>query len=432
MTTSAPPRRHKFLRLVGGGIGTAESNPRRSAPSFALLAPNPPKLRSRPASLPGTAGIVLYCDRSRLLRRTDPFSRQIMIGQGAFLELLDLTVGPQGYATKSVVFPGGEFVRLADARPVAPIRRVPRAGVAADPLFAHVLARRRYEAQSDPGRAVPPASLAAVAACGPLPGVATGLNTDPARLPALPKIAAEARRVECATPRTLKERSDVLGIGDREIAKRRGIGATAPTARATAGSGAAFPESRWPHRALRRQHGLRRGDFPKHPPWLRCPRTRKDSDRRLRTAPVYGRATLQPRGSRQDPPRVRRQTDRRHALGRPSTHRRSPRGPRHRAVRLARGPEAAVRFFPRRGPGREYRGLIPGRPLCARRPPSENDRFRPQGLPFIGPFQSVDPVERPFNGFCSSAGNLRPSIGFLKRSCLMSHITIAKPRIWHF
>src|SRR5476649_1358479 len=94
--------RKSFLRILGGGVvvaagaavaiprldampaaavegwsgpGAAETDPRRRALSWALLAPNPHNLQSWSVDLSQPGTIALHVDRARLLPQTDPFSR---------------------------------------------------------------------------------------------------------------------------------------------------------------------------------------------------------------------------------------------------------------------------------------------------------------------------------------------------------------------
>ena len=95
--------------------------------------------------------IMLYCDLTRLLPETDPFSRQIMMSQGTFLELLDLAARRRGLRADIELFPEGEFgPEKPDARPTARIRLTADAAVAADPLFEQILRRRTNREAYEP------------------------------------------------------------------------------------------------------------------------------------------------------------------------------------------------------------------------------------------------------------------------------------------
>lgn len=61
---------------------------RRWALGFAILAPNPHNRQPWLVDLAYPDEIRLYVDRDRVLPETDPPGRQIVIGHGAFLELL--------------------------------------------------------------------------------------------------------------------------------------------------------------------------------------------------------------------------------------------------------------------------------------------------------------------------------------------------------
>ena len=108
--------RRRFLRVMGGGaIASAvvlsetacsseypaqavqawqgpgdESDVRRWILSYAILAPHSHNLQSWLVDLSRPDEITLYCDLTRLLPQTDPLSRQIMMSQGTFIELLDI------------------------------------------------------------------------------------------------------------------------------------------------------------------------------------------------------------------------------------------------------------------------------------------------------------------------------------------------------
>ena len=107
--------RRAFIRVAGGGVvlaagaGTAgcsaalppeavaawqgpgaDVDLRRWILSHAILAPHSHNLQSWLVDLKVPDEIVLRSDLTRLLPETDPFSRQIMMSHGTFLELLDI------------------------------------------------------------------------------------------------------------------------------------------------------------------------------------------------------------------------------------------------------------------------------------------------------------------------------------------------------
>ncbi|MGE0658971.1 MAG: nitroreductase family protein [Reyranellaceae bacterium] len=238
--------RRNFIRVVGGvgivaagGVGlrscdampesavsawsgpTNETDLRRRVLAWAQLAPNPHNRQAWLVALPGENEIVLYCDRNRLLPHTDPFSRQIMIGHGCFLELLVQAAAAEKHRAEIALFPQGGFpVGEVGSVPVARIRLAPDPAIAADPLFAHVRARRSAKVPFDTDRPVPDAAIAAlVAAVGGAAGarVRFGETRASAARQALRDLTEQAMTLEMKTPRTMAESIDLMRLSAAEI-----------------------------------------------------------------------------------------------------------------------------------------------------------------------------------------------------------------------
>jgi len=256
-------RRRRFIRMVGGGIVlaagagtlagcsvfevppsavTAWQGPskdmdlRRSVLSYALLAPNPHNMQPWMADL-GTSGeITLRLDMQRLLPATDPYGRQILMGAGAFLELLAMAAAERGHRAEVVLFPEGEPGERLDAKAFAKVRLVADASMARDPLFARVLTRRTDRRAYDPTRGLATADAELLrAAVGTLPvrlglvGRGDGPAPDTARTDAIRAIAREAWRIELTTEAPMMESMRVLRVGSSEIDQYRdGIAITSP------------------------------------------------------------------------------------------------------------------------------------------------------------------------------------------------------------
>ena len=110
--------------------------------SYAVLAPHSHNLQSWLVDLSRPDEIELRCDLTRLLPETDPYSRQIMMSQGTFIEQLDIAARERGQRAEITLFPEGVFEpHRPDARPVARIRLTADPGVAKDPLFAQITRR---------------------------------------------------------------------------------------------------------------------------------------------------------------------------------------------------------------------------------------------------------------------------------------------------
>ncbi|MEO0677646.1 MAG: twin-arginine translocation pathway signal protein [Pseudomonadota bacterium] len=243
--------RRKTLALLGGGFiaaagagvareitrtpqtaaapwGEAGSyaDPRKRALSWAILAPNPHNQQPWLVDLSKDGEITLLVNQDKLLPHTDPFSRQITIGLGCFLEVLRMAALEDGYEAQMDLFPEGSDAAALDARPVARIRLV-ETQAPKDPLFAHVLARRSLKEPFDVSRPVPSASLAALQAS--VPGAAIGTSADPDFIADMRALTTEALEIEIMTPRTFKESVDVFRVGARATdAQPDGIDLTGP------------------------------------------------------------------------------------------------------------------------------------------------------------------------------------------------------------
>lgn len=232
-----PLPRRDFIRLVGGGCiaaalpaagcsagpdpraawvnpGAGETDPRRRALAYALLAPNPHNMQPWMADLREAGAVSLYADPDRLLPASDPFNRQIVIGCGAFLELLRMAAAEDGFDAQITPFPDGEPQPRLDRRPFA--RVTFGGGGARDRLFAHALQRRTSRIPFD-GR---PAPLPAVQRIAATAGgdVHAAFTLDPAQVLVLRSLVFEAARTEAYTPAAQRETCARTFIGAANIA----------------------------------------------------------------------------------------------------------------------------------------------------------------------------------------------------------------------
>ncbi|MEJ8847714.1 Acg family FMN-binding oxidoreductase [Variovorax rhizosphaerae] len=260
--------RRSFVRLVGGGVVLAagaalvgayslssdipaaaieiwngpgeETDVRKRAVAYAVTAPNPHNRQPWLVDLREPDSITLHCDRERLLPETDPFGRQILIGHGAFLELLVMALAEQGVHSEVTLWPEGEMaprIEDWDTRPVARLRL--RQGARADPLFASVLQRHTPKLPFDTARPVTAATLAALLLQPPgNDEVRVGGTVDPARVNQLRALCWEAAKVELTTPRTVMESIRLMRVGPDEIlAHRDGLTINTRMARIASGLG---------------------------------------------------------------------------------------------------------------------------------------------------------------------------------------------------
>lgn len=238
--------RRAFIRVAGGGVivaaaplaGCSQALPpeavaawsgpgaepdlRRWILGHAILAPHSHNLQSWLVDLGTPDQIDLRCDPTRLLPETDPFSRQIMMSQGTFVELLDLAARERGQRADITLFPDGVYhANRIDDRPVARIRLQPDPTVAKDPLFAQILKRRTNRSVYDPARPVPAAAWQAMAEAAAPQGLRFGHVDAAGDIDRHRNIAKEAWRIELVTPRTILESFKVMRIGAREVAEHR-------------------------------------------------------------------------------------------------------------------------------------------------------------------------------------------------------------------
>ncbi len=259
--------RRKFIKLAGGGIvlaaaatGTGvlasgaifgvpdsavaawkgpgpELEIRRFVLSYAILAPNPHNLQPWMADLRTPDEITLRLDPNRLLPATDPFGRQILMGAGAFLELMALAAAERGHRTDIALFPEGEPGNTIDGRAFARVRLVAQPEIRRDPLFKHVLDRRTDRRAFDPGRLISAGDVELLRSAATslvsfgFAGSEGGPRADAARLTEIRKIVREAWRVEVTTEQTMMESMRLTRFGSTEIGMHRdGVTITNPIA----------------------------------------------------------------------------------------------------------------------------------------------------------------------------------------------------------
>jgi hypothetical protein len=302
-------QRRNFIRLAGGGIVTAaiatplagcsstypsqaveawngpsasETDPRRWALAHAITAPNPHNLQPWLVDLREANAIMVYTDPERVLPETDPLGRQILIGHGAFIELLVIALAQRGLQAEVSLWPQGELpanLKGWDKRPVA--RLVLKPGATPDPLFGHILKRHTPKTPFDVQRSIPQDAVTALQ--NALTGRSTRLqiSTDTARVASLRELCMQAALVEFGTERTMMETIRLIRVGPEEILRHRdGVTINSPMIRTLTSVGL-FDRSRAPkpgdsgHKgAVQRYEGTTQTAMGFV--WLSSPNTRRD------------------------------------------------------------------------------------------------------------------------------------------------------------
>ena len=211
-----------FTRQPAGALipweeaGKADHGPMLAALSYALLAPNPHNRQPWIVELSSDRTAMLYCDLDRQLPATDPFSRQITIGLGCFLENLAVAATFLGHHADINLFPSGMPGDQLDSRPIAQITLEKDPGMEQDPLFKAILTRRTNRQPYDLERPVAPAQLKRLTEAPG--GVAfTSGTVEGAMLDRLRKLTRDAMLVEMHTKPAHQESVDLMRIGRSEI-----------------------------------------------------------------------------------------------------------------------------------------------------------------------------------------------------------------------
>lgn len=233
--------RRKFLTIVGGGAivaaglstyvstrtpkralkpwedaGSLYTEPRKKALSYAILAPNPHNRQPWKIDLSEPDTVKILVDTNRLLPETDPFSRQIIIGFGCFLEVLRMAAAEDGYLLEEQLFPEGANPQVLDNRPVAVVKFIKDTGVVRDALFAQVLQRRSLKEPFDTQKIVSDQTLKSLEQSINYK-LQVGTTNDVKQVDELRDLTTKALQLEIDTPRTYRESVELFRIGKAEV-----------------------------------------------------------------------------------------------------------------------------------------------------------------------------------------------------------------------
>lgn len=209
-------RTPKAALLPWGQAGSQYLDPMRQALSYAILAPNPHNRQPWVVDLLSSNEAMLTCDLQRLLPDTDPFSRQIIIGLGCFLELFAQAASHHGYRAQITLFPEGEPAQQLNERPVALLKLMQDSRIAPDPLFVHTLNRRTNRNPYDMARSISRNDLTEITTVAGSDVCAGGV-VQGKQLQDLRDLTRDALRDEILNPQAFQESVDLMRIGRAEI-----------------------------------------------------------------------------------------------------------------------------------------------------------------------------------------------------------------------
>lgn len=216
ITAFVSTRSPKSALLPWQEAGSNYSDPMRKALSYAILAPNPHNRQPWVVDLKSESEAVLSCDLQRLLPDTDPFSRQIIIGLGCFLELFAQAASHDGFRAQISLFPEGEPGEQLNEKPVASLKLIKESQVTADPLFRHVLKRRTNRNPYDLTRMISNDDLLKITSAAGSDVIAEGVQQGQ-QLESLRHLTRDALRDEILDPQAFQESVDLMRIGRKEI-----------------------------------------------------------------------------------------------------------------------------------------------------------------------------------------------------------------------
>ena len=204
--------------------GSLYEDPIRRALSYAILAPNPHNRQPWIIDLKSNTEAVLTCDLDRLLPQTDPFSRQIIIGLGCFLELFAIAASDQGYKAGITYFPQGEPSDKLNRQPIAhlslsrqnPTQEKQKDSPLGDPLFTQTLNRHTNRDPYDTSRPVAQEVLQRLHEAAS-EHVRVGTTSSGLSLQQLRILTRDAMLAEIRDAKAYQESIDLMRIGRTEI-----------------------------------------------------------------------------------------------------------------------------------------------------------------------------------------------------------------------
>jgi hypothetical protein len=203
------------------GPSDSESDIRLKVLAYAILCPNPHNKQPWLIKLNNSQRLDLYVDQTRLLPETDPFARQIHIGQGCFLETLSIAASGLGYQAEIEYFPQGEYSNaVIENRPVARVVFTKKTAIDVDPLFKYILKRQSNKREYDNSRLSPVQKFQLQALPMAMKTSLTLQDSEPEKT-YLQQLLTEAMAIEVGNKARDLETIKMFRFNDQEVQKYR-------------------------------------------------------------------------------------------------------------------------------------------------------------------------------------------------------------------
>jgi len=188
--------------------------------SHAILAPNPHNRQPWLVDLEEPDVITVSLDTDRLLPQTDPFGRQIMIGTGAMLGLLEMAANSRGYRVRFDYIGSNKNDQLPDAAPLvrAELQKLPiQIDCETQKLFIEAGNRHTERGLYDPNRMVPSEFQQRLKLLIEGQGRVISKKANPRQFSNISALVKQAWYIELSTPATMMESMNLLRVGSAEI-----------------------------------------------------------------------------------------------------------------------------------------------------------------------------------------------------------------------
>ncbi len=217
---------NQFLRTENGATKRIHPDtfeqPVLKGIAYGLNAPNPHNTQAWKFKVLSDTELLFYADETRLLKATDPTTRQIHIGCGCFLECCKIGMTLDGFITRFELFPDAKPYKEASIgqSPIAKITFEKAKNISPDPLATLIFKRRtsRLKYSDAPVRSEDFKKI--VDLIRPQHSMIELTNTNEKLNQILP-ILAEGMSVETYTFRTHEESRKWFRENDDKIAQNR-------------------------------------------------------------------------------------------------------------------------------------------------------------------------------------------------------------------